>query len=211
MIPQVSKLLLLLEDRYSTLLKKTVESRAGCCSLETQENEEKETNRMVVEPTIRIRSVKELRAFLLTIVDYDLSWSLKYHLTILLDRLPRSPEFDKVKLALNFILDSRFQSIELNREAVKLLLNYRTRSFYGNDLKRGIQTLERIGYKIRVLLSRKVSKSQLKRPKERAEPAHEWLPSWQNQNKESDWREEEPDIWDLLAPAEVKFHFSKGS
>jgi hypothetical protein len=108
-------------------------------------------------------------------------------------------------------MDRRFNQDQPIRCAVNGILSYTDRSYKGNDRKTGLELLFKTWMKVRALQRSKVKRTAPpKRPKERAEPTHTWLPRWQQQAK---WVDKPPEpetpIWELLSPVEVAHHFAR--
>lgn len=186
---------------------------AGCSSEESLDNSGVSTA-YVVEPRIRVTKPKDFRALIL-VLTLEANPTEAY---IVLDALwekvktRKTPEWTELKIALQFYLDRRFDENQPTQEAVLAMLGYRRRSYLGNDRKRGMEILRNFRLKVRALQNSKVRRPGMpKRPKERAEPTHEWLPSWQVQSQafETSVLEDQPELHELLAPSEILHHLSR--
>jgi len=211
---KVSSLLLKLQTRLESFTKLISLSWAGCSSEDSQENSDYHDKAYVFEPRIVVRTSKEARALILVLAREGCPEALYPLLISLQERFSKKKEsvFQILNVAIQFLIDRRFSPESPTREAIEGILNYQRRSFLGNDLSKGFEILRKSELKIRALQRSKARKSGLpKRPKELAEPTHEWLPSWEKQYKSDPkhFEIEEDPIWELLSPTEVAFHFSR--
>lgn len=169
-----------------------------------------------VEPKIPIRNSREARALILAIVEEGFQGLDAWYqiLEAYQERIWKlnEPVYIKLKIALQFLLDRRFNASSPIKEAVKAVLRFHPRSYFGNDLRIAAEVLRRIGYRIRALQRSKIKRCGIpKRPREQAKPAHAWLPSWERQYQPwfDNFGEEEPPIWELLSPTEALLHFGR--
>lgn len=210
----VSKLLADLSFRFHyALLRSGNQAWAGCSS-EDSPDPEQQLSAYVAEPGIAARSSRELRAAVLVLVNEEHGEDVYLVADLIQRRVARmkGEVWTKLKVALQFILDRRFHPDQPVKDAVNGLLNYHPRSYTGNDLNTGVDVLRRTWVRVRALQLSKQRRSGVpKRPKERAEPTHDWLPGWQSQYQPDvlDHQEPEIPIEELLSPAEVAFHFSR--
>jgi hypothetical protein len=211
----VSTLLLKLQARLDYFAKRSNARWAGCCSEGHPGDSDEPSSAYVVEPKISIRNAREARALILVIAREGKVPDSLYPLLIAYqERIWKfnEPIYIKLKIALQFLLDRRFNNQSPIREAIEAILGFHHRSFFGNDLRLAAEVLRRSELKIRALQRSKIRRAGLpKRPKERAEPAHRWLPSWQKQFDPwlVDFSAEEDPVWELVSPAEVAFHFGR--
>lgn len=190
-------------------------SWAGCSSEDAQETSDK-GKAYVMEPRLSIRNSKEARALILAItrsgMNYDALYPLLFSYQERIKRM-KEPIYERLKIALQFLLDRNFSPESPTRQAIEGILHFTERSYNGNDLNLAHEVLRRSEIKIRVLSNSKNRKPGVpKRPKERAEPTHDWLPSWQKQyiaEPPTSSEEDEVPIWELLSPSEVAFHFGR--
>jgi len=194
---------------YSFTSKRSNAKRAGCSSEEYPGELNDLNNAYVAEPILPVRNSKDIRALILCLfkeekADVD---QLKSHLLTLLERCQSKKEvvFEKLSISLNFLINDLHSRRDLNREAVFELLGYTERSYQGNDEKRALGILEKFKLRISARQRSKVRRSsQPKRPKERAEPAHLWLPSWEKQYLSASYDDQpEYHISELLSPSEL--------
>jgi len=217
MEPKVPSLLHSLLVRLNHVVNKVSNSWAGCSSDDSLGNSEEPLQAYVVEPGGIVRNSKEIRALLLVLSkesDDSSRTGIFQHLLSIKEFCDskKEPIFLKLSIALSFLIDRRFEDVELRNLAVQRILNFKNRSYYGNDEERGTRLISRFKLFVRALQHSKVRLLGVpKRPKERAEPTHEWLPSWQQQfdRNNSSFEEEEDHISDLLSPSEVAFHFGR--
>lgn len=202
-----------LQTRLNRVLQdRTVQSWAGCCSEDTPDGEPENSTAYVFEPRISARNSREIRALVLAVTLHGVPvalWPLLVHLQERISK-KREPVFEKLNLSIQFLLDGALDR-ETAREAVLKLLRYTPRSWKGNDEELALQVLRRSELRIRALQRSKASRSSLKRPKERAEPTHEWLPGWQHQFQScpgTDWSEE-INFVELLSPSEILCHLAR--
>jgi len=211
----VAGILEVLTQRLTKFSRLATESWAGCSSEEHPGNEESTTSTYVVEPRIPVRTSKEARAVILAISENGPTPDALVPLLVALQEKyarTKEPVFVRLNIAIEFLLDRRLNPGAPIKEAIRGILKYTERSFNGNDLKLAQTLLERCSLKIRALQRSKVKQSKVpRRPKERAEPTHEWLPSWQQQYQREEGNYEDPGdpIWELLSPSEVAFHFRR--
>jgi len=212
--PMVSQVLGKLLHRLGYALSaSTSQSWAGCNSEDSPESEGI-THAYVVEPGIRAKSLRDLRALVLVLVNEPCEGKDGYLIYDAIHRkvsLMKDESWNKLKIALEFLLDRRFNEKQPIKEAVNAILHFTHRSYDGNDRQTGLEILKRTWLKVRALQRSKVKRlGAPKRPKEVAEPTHEWLPSWQTQYQSvEEPPEPETPIWELLSPVEVAFHFSR--
>jgi len=213
----VSTLLLRLQSRLAAFVSRGSESWAGCSSEGTLDYPAESHTAYVIEPRISIRNSREARALVLVLANRGepVPDSLYPLLVAYQERIWKlnEPIYVKLKIALQFLIDRRFNPRAPIKEAIEGLLRFHHRSFEGNDLKLATAVLQRSEVKIRALQRSKVRRAGMpKRPKERAEPAHEWLPSWQKQYQPwpvTTMEEDEDPVWEILSPAEVALHFGR--
>lgn len=196
----------------STLLGNTIE--AGCSS---EDSPEYTTNtRFVVEPNTGSWRASELRALVLWYAQNQVSideadWFTLFSIQEGISK-KKDPIFVRLNIAIQFLIDRNFNKENPIKEAVKGILQYTDRSFFGNDLRLVSKVLRQRQLRVRALQTKKAYRSSLKRPKERAEPAHDWLPKWHEQYlpEETHFREEDTPIHELLSPTEVLAHLRVG-
>jgi len=209
---RASRLVLALTERYNALQRAAV-SRAGCSSEGNPGGEEDNALAYVFEPKLKVRTAREQRALILYVAREGLSEALYPFLLYLQERNARmkEPVFEVLNIAIEFLINRRLNPSQPIKEAVERILAYHPRSYLGNDLSVASEVLKRFNLKLRALSRSKACRSSLKRPKERAEPAHDWLPSWKAQYlpESSHFVEEVDPIWELLSPAEVSFHLGR--
>jgi hypothetical protein len=203
-------------SRLNHAVRKSSKSWAGCFSEDSQGNLEEKYTAYVVEPGGVARNSKEIRALLLVLsfCDDSLRKGVFQHLVQILEISvkKKDPIFEKISIATSFILNGNFDSHDLRMEAARKILNFKERSYNGNDKERGTRILSCLKLHVRALQHSKVRSTKVpKRPKEKAEPTHEWLPPWQHQflRESSSFEEEDDHISDLLSPSEVAFHFGR--
>lgn len=215
---QVSKLLQRLQHRYEKYcFRGSHDSWAGCSSEDLSGGTEGVNTAYVFEPRIGIRTSREARALILVLVREERQkWESIIPLLVAYQEKiwkREEPVYVVLKVALQFLIDRGFNANSPIQAAIEGLLNYHPRSFLGNDLKLASEVLHRSEIKIRALQRSKVrSPGQPSRPKERAEPTHEWLPSWQQQFRREEvdsWEAEDDPIWEVLSPTEVALHFGR--
>jgi len=208
---RAARLVVKLSERYTAIQREAV-SRAGCSS-EGNPEDDKKQNAYVFEPRLKVSSVREQRALLLYVAQEGLCDALYPFLVVLQEcnSKKKEPVFEKLNLAIQFLIDRRFNKDSPVKEAIEGILQYHRRSYLGNDIRLAAEVLNRTNLKLRVLQRSKATKSSLKRPKERAEPAHDWLPRWSAQYipEESHFEVEHDPIWELLSPSEVVSHFRR--
>jgi len=207
-----STLLLKLTLRLKNFLDLGVPTWAGCSS-EEHPGEKLANTAYVFEPRISVRTSKEARALVLVLAREGVPDAVLPLLIELQDRFSKrkEPVYIRLNIAIQFLVDRRFHPDCPTRKAIEGIMNYKDRSFQGNDLRLATEVLRRSELKIRALQRSKVQRGFPKRPKERAEPAHEWLPGWEKQiiSENLTFEEEEDPIWDLLSPTEVAGHFGR--
>jgi len=214
MSTNVNILILKLQTRLNCFLREESRRWAGCSSQETSEGEVSSHTAYAFEPRISARKSREIRALILVLAKEGVPDALIPLLVELQQRMMKKKEavFQSLCIATQFLIDRRFNSNCPTTEAILGVLGYTERSYQGNDLRLASDVLQRSGLKIRALQRSKVRRTSLpRRPKERAEPAHTWMPSWEKQYQPSpaDFEEEEPHICELLSPSEVAFHFGR--
>lgn len=209
-----SVLLMRLFNRYLAISSRMTGScAAGDLSEVAPEEEQRSHYAYVFEPRLCVRGVRDIRALLLYIVQQDKrTWSCLVPFLLHYQELNwkrKEPAYQAINLAIQFIVDGRFDPSSPIRDAVEGILNYQVRSYLGNDLHRAENVLRFSNLKLRALQHSKAIRSSLKRPKERSSPVHTWLPNWkaQYQPEESHFEEPEDPIWELLSPSEVASHF----
>lgn len=211
---RVSKILAKLLSRLEYALSRKLHcSGAGCSSEDSPEYQVEFNNAYVAEPGVRAKSLRDLRALTLVLVNEAQSVDTYLVLDMIQRKVERQKDesWVKLKIALEFLLDRRFNPEQPTKEAVNAILGYTERSYKGNDQKTGLEILQKTWVRVRALQRSKVkSPGTPKRPKERAEPTHEWLPSWKEQYQPVEQPPEpETPIWELLSPVEVAFHFNR--
>jgi len=212
---RASPLLARLVSRFQFCVLQRVGNQpwAGCSSEGNPAEDHVNSTAYVAEPRIKARSLRDLRALVLVLVNEQLSDDPYLVFTAIWDKLEKRTDrsYEKLKVSLQFLMDRRFNVNQPTQEAVNLMLGYHPRSYTGNDLERGLSILKATLVSIRALQRSKAVTGLPQRPKERAEPTHEWLPSWQQQARTDD---DNPDptgdpIWELLSPVEVVYHLSR--
>jgi hypothetical protein len=167
-----------------------------------------------VQPTIRgLHSTREKEYLLYYLTINNLwkdSWWILFELSCLC-RSRKDERNQRIATLTEFAINDSFSDLELRKEAVLAGLQLSPHSWYGNGVRRLALTLKRIGSKIRAMQTSKVKRGMPQRPSEQAEPAHSWLPSWEQQYipDKSHFEEEEDSIADLLSPVEVLFHLKR--
>jgi len=208
---RAARLVVKLSERYLAIQREAV-SRAGCSS-EGYPEDEGLHSAYVFEPRLKARTAREQRALLLYVAQEGLVEAVYPFLFSLQEAnaKKKDPVFVRLNIAIQFLIDRTFNSAQPVKEAVEDLLLFHQRSYLGNDLRIAAEVLQRTNLKLRALQRSKAIRSSLKRPKERAEPAHDWLPRWQAQYlpEVSHFDAEEDPIWELLSPAEVTHHFRR--
>jgi len=209
----LNQIVTVLQSRYDRFCYAEYHSEAGCGSEGSPENLDIH-NAYVFEPRFKARTAKEIRALILVIATEGFRMDALYPLLVeLQERIvpKKEPVFLPLKISLQFLIDRRFNETQPIKEAIQAILGYHLRSYRGNDLRIAAEILRRTSLKIRALQRSKVKRlGTPKRPKERAEPAHTWLPGWQIQyipRKDYTNDEEVIPIWEILSPVEVLHHY----
>lgn len=166
-----------------------------------------------VEPTIRkLGSARDKEYFLFYVTKHNL-WKDCFWILFELAELSRrrkDQRHQRLATLLEFAINDRFSDLNLRKEAVLAGLQITQHSWYGNGIRKVQQVLKRINSRIRALQTAHVRRGLPQRPAERAEPTHEWLPSWEIQSYASPYEEpDEEHIADLLSPSEVLFHLKR--